>query len=438
MPEEHDHAQPLSSPPDEVTHGAAAHTLPDDEVKRLTVQYELAKARAGALRVAEEGFNAAPHRWVSAEYKVSLADVEDKIAGAPEGEVYAAKLHETRERVRDELAAERVYLLTRRRNAEEEARSLEARLRYETTARSRLGLEMPDVIPSAEELRELVSCAEATRDARLLRRVFEAERDRVLRDAEEGGSSEPVRSLEERYAGMKLMAELRADRSWAALTRDTKEPDKTPLPATDETGRDAVATLKQAGARKGIIGAVVRLAESGERRRLREQLLQTRDAYFGHLRADVEAREVFRDAAREIVRECRELSRESGYYTPAVPDLSARQIREARDHAVTRTGTERGDWLTACTQSQKLKDERELAAEARRAGMTIEIFMPGAQTGGDREELIRNELAAGRERLSMEPQQRTTQAVTDRAQPGGPDDPGQNRAEQNRPYDFGR
>lgn len=436
----HEPAQPLAARPDEVTHGAAAHILPDDEVKRLTVQYELARAHAGALRVAEEDFNAAPHHWVSPQYRVSLAGVEEEMARAPEGEAYAGRLREKREYVRDELATERVQLPMRRLKAEDEAHSLGARLHQEAKVRTRLGINMPDAIPSAEELRGLVSCAEAARDTRQLRRFFEAERERALVEAEKVDSGEPVQSLEERYAGVKLMADVWADRSRVALAQASKEPDKTSLPATDETGRDSVATLEQAGARKGIVGALGRLVESGERRRLREQLLRTRDAYFGHLRADVEAREAFRDAAREIVRECRELSRGFGYYAPAVPELSAEQIRGARDHAVTRTGTEREGWLTACTQSQKQKDEREFAAaEARRAGMTVETFLPGAQTGGDRDELIRNELASGRERQSIESQQRTTQAIADRAQPGGPDDPGQNRAERVKTSsDFGR
>ncbi|HZG51087.1 MAG TPA: hypothetical protein VEZ40_03025 [Pyrinomonadaceae bacterium] len=177
-----------------------------------------------------------------------------------------------------------------------------------------------------------------------------------------------MRSLEERYAGVKLMADVRADRSRVALDRAKKEPDKTPLAATDEAGRDTVATLEQAGPRKGIRGALSRLVESGDRRRHREQLLETKEAYLSHLHADSEGREAFHNAAREIMRECRDLSRGFDYRTPAVPELSPDKIREARDHAVTRTGSEREGWLTACTQSQKLKDERDsTAAEKGRA-----------------------------------------------------------------------
>lgn len=421
---------------EEIAHGGAALTLPDEEVKRLTVAYELAKARVGMLRVAEDDFNAAPHHWISPKHKASLASLEEKIARAPEGDVHAGRLHEVRERVRDELAAERVQLPLRSRGAEDEARSLEARLRHEMTARSKLGLSMPDVIPSAEELRELVSCAEAARDARQLRRIFEAERDGVLREAEEGGSGEPVRLLEERYAGVKLMADVRSDRSRVALARATKEPDKTPLPATDEAGRDTVATLEQAGTRKGIRGALGRLVESGERRRLREQLLVTQEAYLGHLRADAQGRAAFHKAAREIVQDCRELSRGFNYYTPAVPELSPDKIQEARDHAVTRTGSEREGWLTACTQSQKLKNEREYtAAEKGRAERSVEIFSPGAPTAEERATLVHSELQGTRDRLTAEDHQRIEISITDRQQSASLDDPGKSRVEPDRDGD---
>jgi hypothetical protein len=401
---------------------ADARTLPDDEVRLLTVRYELAKARAGALRAAETDFNAAPHHWVSPRHGVSLAGVEEKIAHGLEGNMNVGRLREAREQVRDELATERVQSPLRRRSAEDEARSLEAHLRHETAARAKLDLEMPDVVPPPEVLRELVACAETSRDARLLRRIFEVERDRALRGAGEGGHENPVRLLEERYAGIELMADVRADRSRVVLARMRKESDKTVLPAVEETGRDTVATLDQVGARKGIRGALGKLVEPGWRRLLRERLLETKDAYFGHLRADAEGREAFHKAALEMVRECRELSREFGYHTRAVPELSPEQIREARDHAVTRSGTEREGWLTACTQSQKLKDERKHAfAEAGRAERSVDIILPGTPAGEDRAELIRGELEAHRERASRAERERTTKSLTDRDQPGVPD-----------------
>jgi len=419
--------------PGEIARGGAALTLPDEEVKRLTIQYELARARDSVLRVAEDDFNAAPHHWLSPKYKASLASLEEEMARSPEGDGHTGRLQERREGVRNELAAERVHWPLRRRRAEDEVRSLEAVLRHEKGTRAKLGLEMPEAIPSDEELRELVSCAEAARDARQLRRIFEAERNKVLREAEEGGSGEPVRALEERYAGVKLMADVRADRSRVALDRATKEPDKTPLAATDESGRDTVATLEQAGMRKGIKGTLSRLVESGERRRLREQLLETKEVYLNHLHADSEGREAFHNVAREIMRECREFGRGFDYFTPAVPELSPDKIREARDHAVTRTGSEREGWLTACTQSQKLKDEKDhTAAEKGRAERSVEIFSPGAPTAEERAALIHSELQLTRDRLTAEDHQRIDRSLTDRQQSASLDDPGKSRVEPDR------
>lgn len=432
-PEELQPAPIVPPRPVEIARGGAALTLPDEEVKRLTMQYELSKARAGMLRVAAEDFDVAPHHWMPPKCKASLAGIEEEIARSPEGDGHGGRLHEIRERVRDELAAERVQWPLRRRRADDETHALEARLRHEMGARARLGLEMPEAIPSAEELRELVSCAEAARDARQLRWIFEAERDRALREAEEGGSGEPVRSLEERYAGVRLMADVRADRSRVALDRATKEPDKTPLAATDESGRDTVATLEQAGTSKGIRGTLGRLVESGERRRLREQLLETKEVYLNHLHADSEGRESFHNVAREIMRECRDLSRGFDYHTPAVPELSPEKIREARDHAVTRTGSEREGWLTACTQSQKLKDEREhITAEKGRAERSVEIFSPGAQTAEERAALIHGELELTRDRLTSQEYQRRDRAITDRQQSASLDEPGKSRVEPDR------
>ena len=224
------------------------------------------------------------------------------------------------------------------------------------------------------------------------------------------------------------------------MARDTEEPGKTLLPATDEAGSYTVATLERAGARKGFAGAIGRLVESSGRRRLREQLLETKDAYLGHLRADAEGREAFRDAALKIARECRELGMEYGYYVQAMPELSPEKMAEVRAHAGTVNGARSERWVSDCAQSQKLKDERELAAvAAARAANTFELLLPGA-TGESLAELSRSELAAARERLSIESQQRIAQSIADRAQHVGPDEPGRSRAEPDKggDFDFGR
>lgn len=82
---------------------------------------------------------------------------------------------------------------------------------------------------------------------------------------------------------------------------------------------------------------------------------------------------------------------------------------------------------------------RNSTAVAARAATAVEFLLPGA-TGESLAELSRSGLAAGRECLSMENQQRVTQAVADRDRQGGPDDPGSTRAEPDKggDFDFGR
>ncbi len=187
------------------------------------------------------------------------------------------------------------------------------------------------------------------------------------------------------------------------------------------------------------MGAISRFVESGGRRRLREQLLETKDAYLGHLRAEAQGREAFHDAAREIARGCRELAMKFEYYVQAVPELSPKTMEEIRAHAGTVNGARSERWVSDCAQSQKQKDERERAAAAEaRAANTFELLLPGA-TGESLAERSKNELAAGRERLSIENLQRVTQAVAERAQSGGPDDPGRSGPEpaKEKDFDFG-
>lgn len=75
-----------------------------------------------------------------------------------------------------------------------------------------------------------------------------------------------------RYPGGRLTADVRAERSRAALTREPRETDETPLRAADEVGRDMVATLKRAGTRKGTAGVLEGLVDSSGRHRYRKQI----------------------------------------------------------------------------------------------------------------------------------------------------------------------
>jgi hypothetical protein len=294
-------SQPAPIRPAEAAGEAAACTLPDEEVKWLTIQYELARARAGVLRAAEEEFKASPHHWTSPKYKLSLAGIEEKIARSINEGEDVSWLHEARERVQQELAAERVQSPLRRQKAE------------------------------------------------------------------------------------------------------------------------------QVASRKGIVGAFGRLVEPESRRSLREQLTETKGAYLAHLRVDSEGRRAFHEDARKTARECRELGRKFGHLTPVVLELSEEKIREARDHAIMRTGSLRDGWLTACTQSQKLKEERELAAvAAARAAKTVEVIIPRAHIGEQRAEQNRGELEVNRGRASVEDHERLIRTVTDQDRPTQSKDPVKN------------
>lgn len=97
-------------------------------------------------------------------------------------------------------------------------------------------------------------------------------RGRVPHETVKGAGAGLMRLPEGRYPSGRLAANVRADRSRAALTCGLREPDETPLRAADEVGRDVVATLMRSGTRKGTAGALGRLVDSSGRRYHREQL----------------------------------------------------------------------------------------------------------------------------------------------------------------------
>lgn len=368
--------------------------LPDDQIAQLTVEYELAKARVAALRAAEEEFEAAPHRWESPTFKRSLAEIDEKLTSSAQRGESVDLLRQVREQIREELAAERARSQLRTRQAGEETRALEERLRREDAARAQLGLLMPEVLPTKEELREFVACAVAARDARQLKRFFAMDLELALKEAEEKGSGEPVRALAERYAAVELMAEVRADRSRCDLSAAINNTEKIVFPARDETGRDVVLTLEHAGAHKGVSGFVKKIVAGTEGRRLRERLAAAKDAYLNQLRSDCASRDAFREAAREIARECGEQARGFGDRAPVVSALSDEEIAEVRDNAEVMTEPKRGKWLNAATQAQRTADER--AAAQRRS---VDIYLP-SEGGGSLEEAAREQLA--RERALIE------------------------------------
>jgi hypothetical protein len=371
----------------------AVHALPDGEVRRMIVDLELSKARTVALRVAEEDFNAAPHWWESPTHKVTLAEVEARIGDDLKRGQDVRGLDDLKRRVQDQIAAERINTPMRRKEAEDEACSLKERLAAEAATRGRLGLKMSDAVMTPDNLREMVRYAEVAHDPELLRTAYEIELGQSLRNAHLTGDGSHVRRLEERYFGVELKAEVNADSDRQFLAAQDKNPERTLLPALDETGRDVALTLEQAGPRKGVRGVISKVVETAAHRRFREQLAETKEAYFRHLRSGVEGQETFHGAARAIRQECREKGRDFGYHAPAAPELTRAEIQEIRDHAVKETSAKRERWLSACTSAQRLADERDAAAW--QPAKTVEVFAPGL-TEQQRSDMIRKEIETKR------------------------------------------
>jgi hypothetical protein len=389
------------------------HTLPDDEVRRMIVDFELSRALAIALRATEEDFNAAPHQWESPTHKVTLAEVETRISDGLKRGQDIRGLDDLKGHIQDQIAAERINTPMRRKEAEDEACSLKERLTAESATRGHLGLTMPDAVMTPDELREMVRYAEVSRDPELLRTAYEIELRQALRNTNLTGDGSHVRRLEEKYVGVELKAEVSADSGRQFLTAQAKNPEKTLLPALNETGRDVALTLEQAGPQKGIRGVFSKVVETAAHRRFRELLVETKETYFRHLRSGVEGRETFREVARAIKLECRERGREFGLRAPAVPELTRAEIQEIRDYAVKQTGANRDRWLSACTGAQRLADERDAAAW--QPAKTVEVAASGL-TAQQRSEMIRKEIET--ERAKADAYQRVSRVGIERDQQG--------------------
>lgn len=383
---------PPSRPEPEVT----VKTPPDDEASRLVVKLELARARASALRVEEAAFNAAPQFWVSPTQHVSLAETERKIDDYLNKGRGVRELNEVKERLQSELAVERDRLPSRLREAEREARSLEARLGREFTARGALNLPVPAGSFTHEDLHELSRCAERARDSQLLRRVFEIERGQAVHDARVTGDREHILRLEEKYSAVQLKAEVKAHRSEATYAEVSKRPEEIRLPAKDVAGRDTALTLEQMGVHGGFKGLAKRVFETSAGRRSRERLEASKDQYLRHLRADSERGSAFHDAARQIARESRRLGKEFGHDMAAVPTLTPQEINDIRAHAVKQLGGPRDRWLSVCTESQRQTTDR--AARLLEKGR--ETYLTGPAEG-QRSAQIRSELESSRTRLGQ-------------------------------------
>jgi hypothetical protein len=339
----------ISSPPARSPKGVEPQTLPDEEVQRLLVARELASGRVAVLRAEENSLAVMPHLWVSPAHGLTLAQVEQQITESVEQKKHIEELSALRERIRDELVAERGGLPLRRQAAEVEASTLEKLLSDEASARHRLGLRMPDAEPAADELGEMMRNAAASRDPHLLVRVYKIGLGQALRSMQQGGGAELLISFAAKMAGVEFMAEVRASRSERMLSEATVRPEKLALPAKDETGRDIMLTLRQTAPPKGVTGFFKKMVEKKADRLLREQLVEVKDASIRYLSADSASRTAFHEAAQEIARECRETSCQLGYRMPAVPILSRAEIAEARDEARMLTSARSERWYRVAT-----------------------------------------------------------------------------------------
>jgi hypothetical protein len=420
----------ISQPPPKSTKVTGPQMLPDEEMQRLLIACELARGRAAVLLAEEKSLAAMPHHWVSQSQGLTLAQVEQEIRDAVDQKKNVDGLSAARERVRDEIAAERAHLPLGRQAAEAEASALENLLSREASARHRLGLKMPDADPTAEELGEMMRNAVASRDPQLLGRVYEIQLGQALRAAQQDGGAELIRSLEEKMAGVEFMAEVRAHRSERILSEATAHPGKMELPAKDETGRDIVRTLAQGGQQHGVTGFFRKMVEGKADRLFRERLVEAKDASLRYLSTDSAGRATFHEAAQERARDCRERSRQLGFHTPAVPNLSREEVAEARDEGRMLTGARRDRWFTVATRAQRVADERDIAALPQRR--SVEVLLPG-QSGGSKDDAAREQVArerSKRERLIPVP----SRTAIERETPTAPTTPERNdRPSQTRP-----
>lgn len=387
----------ISQPPPKSTKDTGPQMLSDEEVQRLLIACELAKGRAAVLLAEEKSLAAMPHHWVSQSQGLTLAQVEKEIRDAVDQKKNVDGLSAARERVRDEITAERAHLPLCRQAAEAEASALENLLSREASARHRLGLKMPDADPTAEELGEMMRNAVASRDPQLLGRVYEIQLGQALRAAQQDGGAELIRSLEEKMAGVEFMAEVRAHRSERILSEATAHPEKMELPAKDETGRDIVRTLAQAGQQHSVTGFFRKMVEGKADRLFRERLVEAKDASLRYLSTDSAGRAIFHEAAQVRARNCRERSRQLGFHTPAVPNLSREEVAEARDEGRMLTGARRDRWFAVATRAQRVADERDIAVLPQRR--SVEVLLPG-QSGGLKDDAAREQVA--RERSKRE------------------------------------
>lgn len=295
-----------------------------------------------------------PHRWVSPLRGMSLAGVEQQITERLRQKKDSKDLSALREQLRHELAVERHRLPHKRAEAESEATALNARVIQEVAVREALGLPPPQGHFKEEHLHELMNHAAVARDTPLLERIYKIEREQTIGAARATSDPESIRRLEEKYAGLKLTAEVCLHQDERALLWAQQHSIAILLPARDKQGKDIAVSLGQYEARKGLRGALGKLGEGQERREMRSRLETVKETYLGHRGSEVEAQVVYHRALQAIVKDCHELSRGYGYHTLAAPALPAERIAEIRAYALKQPEGIAKPWLKGCVQAQAL------------------------------------------------------------------------------------
>jgi hypothetical protein len=392
---------PPLAPPTSLTTVAKTQTLPDKEAGQLVVNLELARARTIFLRSEERNFAVMAHQWVSPVSGRSLRGVEHEIKDKLKQKKGFTDLGTLREQLQNELAEERRSLPHRRAEAEAEVKALSARLAGELSARRDRGISAPAARFTEQQLHELIEHAETSRDTGLLERIYKIESDQAMGNAQATGDPEIIRRLEEKYAGLKLKAEVGLRQSEKSLAWAHQHSTEILLPARDTHGKDIAVSLDQYEPQKGLRGVLEKLTDRQGRREMRSRLETVKDTYLAHRASEVKTQAAYLRALRVVAKDCHELSRGYGYPAPAAPALTTKEIADIRAYAVSQPEGIGKPWLQQCGQAQALLDNWN--AKPYRARKSADKTTPQAEER-DRTEKIQQELQEQRQRQErMEP-----------------------------------
>jgi hypothetical protein len=389
--------------PPESTRVKPSGMLADDALSRLIVNAELAEVRATVLRAEEAQLNEIPHLWLSPSQDTCLRDIEALIRVNSRAE-NVESLAGSKEAIQQEIAVERIAVRERRSNAEIEAKDLQEHLSQEKAVREKLDLPMPHIEWMEEDILELATSAESARAPHLFKRIYEIERDRLLRDSQSDPDKIGLRLFEAKYIGLELKAEIELDRSEHALARAMQHPGKLLLPMVDGNGRDTAVSLEQMQPQKGIKGLFKRVTESSEDRQFRHRLEEAKDSYLNYLKKRCEANKAYHETACEIADECRKRSRELGFIRQAPPDVSSEELLRIEKYANQGTSERSGYWRSLCAEARIL-----LELKANGGRVTPIVPDPPPQRY-----IVPKELQEARDRLNKEWQRNLEDKIRER------------------------